>query len=526
MTSIRRPHLALCAALILCACGGDDEATTSDSTTAGSDDSSTTMSSTSDPTNVTTSTTDPTGEPTTAGTTGSESDSDPTVATTDPPPECGDGVVDGDEECDDGNDDNTDECLDSCVAASCGDGEVWAGNEACDDGNDDNTDECLDSCVAASCGDGEVWAGNEECDLGEMNGDDQACTSMCVAASCGDGLVGPGEGCDDGNDVPDDECTNECALPSCGDGILHVGEECDDGNGDNTDECLDSCTLAICGDGEVYMGVEECDEMGLDAPMCDADCSAALCGDDYLNMAAGEECDDGNLDEADDCTAMCLDATCADTIQNQDETDQDCGGMTCDPCAVDQGCLVNEDCETGYCDPNMVCANIPEIVISALTGAHNGDLGGLAGADALCASEAQANGVSGTWIALLATDSRPWPGIFQNPINTTVPVNNILGQTMFNNWAAIFVDDQHPNPIYAFNGVEVEEGNGNPDWADADGWTGADPSGIAAANNTCSDWTSSAGNGRNTEVDAQSLLIQETHACTYMAAVMCVRLTP
>jgi cysteine-rich repeat protein len=30
---------------------------------------------------------------------------------------------------------------------------------------------------------------------------------------CGDGKVGPGEGCDDGNQVDDDECTNACAVP-------------------------------------------------------------------------------------------------------------------------------------------------------------------------------------------------------------------------------------------------------------------------------------------------------------------------
>ena len=86
---------------------------------------------------------------------------------------CGNGIVDASEECDDGNTSNTDACLNSCVAASCGDGYVWSGVEECDDGNTSNTDACLNSCVAASCGDGYVWSGVEECETG-----------ACCSASC------------------------------------------------------------------------------------------------------------------------------------------------------------------------------------------------------------------------------------------------------------------------------------------------------------------------------------------------------
>lgn len=54
---------------------------------------------------------------------------------------CGDGIVNGSEACDDANTDNSDACLDTCVAANCGDGNVWVDNEVCDDANDDNTDD-------------------------------------------------------------------------------------------------------------------------------------------------------------------------------------------------------------------------------------------------------------------------------------------------------------------------------------------------------------------------------------------------
>ncbi|MEM9463516.1 MAG: DUF4215 domain-containing protein [Myxococcota bacterium] len=126
--------------------------------------------------------------------------------------QCGDGFIEDMEVCDDGNMDNTDECLDTCVAASCGDGLVWAGMEDCDDGNMDNTDACLDTCVAASCGDGEIWAGMEDCD--------------------------------DGNMIDDDECRNDCTLPvggessSSGDdpstGTSDTGGETDDGSSGST----------------------------------------------------------------------------------------------------------------------------------------------------------------------------------------------------------------------------------------------------------------------------------------------------
>jgi len=42
-------------------------------------------------------------------------------------------------------------------------------------------------------------------------------------------------------------------------------------------------------------------------------------------------------------------ASCNDGIQNQDETDIDCGG-TCPACESGQSCVVDSDCQSGYCD--------------------------------------------------------------------------------------------------------------------------------------------------------------------------------
>ena len=65
----------------------------------------------------------------------------------------------------------------SCVAASCGDGQVEVG-EDCDDKNTDNSDACVSGCKNASCGDGYLWQGKETCDY------NAAATANLCARSC------------------------------------------------------------------------------------------------------------------------------------------------------------------------------------------------------------------------------------------------------------------------------------------------------------------------------------------------------
>jgi MYXO-CTERM domain-containing protein len=52
----------------------------------------------------------------------------------------------------------------------------------------------------------------------------------------------------------------EIPVSCCGDTQLDPLEECDDGNLEDSDECLSTCVLATCGDGIVHEGVEECDD--------------------------------------------------------------------------------------------------------------------------------------------------------------------------------------------------------------------------------------------------------------------------
>lgn len=44
---------------------------------------------------------------------------------------------------------------------------------------------------------------------------------------------------------------------------------------------------------------------------------------------------------------------CDDMILNGDETDIDCGGVSCAPCVIGKACSVGADCESGGCDDGV-----------------------------------------------------------------------------------------------------------------------------------------------------------------------------
>jgi fibro-slime domain-containing protein len=78
--------------------------------------------------------------------------------------------------------------------------------------------------------------------------------------------------------------------PACGDGLINVaGEECDDGNGDSGDGCTATCTL----------------EADSACPTPGQPCvSTVECGDG--KVTGSETCDDGNLKSADGCSEKCV----------------------------------------------------------------------------------------------------------------------------------------------------------------------------------------------------------------------------
>lgn len=139
--------------------------------------------------------------------------------------------------------------------------------------------------------------------------------SECVT-DCGDGVVIAPEECDDGmakNKGGYNECTPGCTLgPRCGDAIKQEseGEACDDGKNDGMyGNCGTNCKLGPhCGDGVVQAGYEQCDDgvnvggYGRCSPGC---VLGPYCGD--RKIQEDEECDDGNNETGDGCTACKLD---------------------------------------------------------------------------------------------------------------------------------------------------------------------------------------------------------------------------
>ena len=259
---------------------------------------------------------------------------------------------------------------------------------------------------------------------------------------CGDGTVEVGEECDNGpNNADDSDCTSVCTIAVCGDGLVQIGvEECDDANMVDTDDCTNACAVAVCGDMITKENVEECDDANMDNSDDCVDCSNAACGDGFRQMGV-EDCDDGNLNNNDGCSSTCMD------------------------------------------EPKIV------FVTSTL---HTGNLGGLAGADAICNARAQAAALPGTYKAWLSTS-----GVNGTPATrftqSSVPYFTVNGVKVVDNWADL-IDGTLDSPINV-----TETGGPPPDSTapceHADSvWTNTKANGtLDDPIRSCSNWTSTIG---------------------------------
>lgn len=107
--------------------------------------------------------------------------------------------------------------------------------------------DCTATIIAcsSSCGNNEVEAG-EQCDDGNIMGGD-GCSSTCQSetSSCPTSWIGDSN-CDEVcNNAENNWDGGDCetTTPVCGNGTVEIGEQCDDGNLDNTDECPTNCML-------------------------------------------------------------------------------------------------------------------------------------------------------------------------------------------------------------------------------------------------------------------------------------------
>ena len=100
----------------------------------------------------------------------------------------------------------------------------------------------------------------------------------------------------------------------------------------------------------------------------DVDCGGENCSgcDPGHSCVAPSDCRSGVC-----TTGVCQAPTCSDGVTNQDETDTDCGGSTCARCPVGSHCLVATDCINDACEGNLCLS------LGCDDGTQNGDETGL-----------------------------------------------------------------------------------------------------------------------------------------------------
>jgi hypothetical protein len=298
------------------------------------------------------------------------------------------------------------------------------------------------------------------------------------AAVCGDSV------CEEGEDAVN--CEDDCPLPDSCDGGM-----CQPELGENFNNCPSDCP-AVCGN-DVVEDVEECDD-GTESADCNADCTASECGDDFVNVEAGEGCDDGNTSNTDECV-MCQLAVCGD------------------------GYVLNgvEECDDGDADDNAcnsMCV-VPRRTVFVTSKVYNGNLMGLSGADAKCQERADTAMLGGQFKAWLSD-------------GVTGPADRF--DTDFAGFY-VLVDD---TPVAAgwadlsdgslLNAINMDEfGVG---MVDTSPWSNTDGVGKPEFAKHCLNWTSSSGGqqgpwGDSTAVNIEWTSFFDAAACSINAPLYC-----
>jgi len=164
--------------------------------------------------------------------------------------------------------------------------------------------------------------------------------ALCLGtvAACGGGGGGGGGAQPDatggGGDGGAIDDSNPSRPQGCGDGVLAAGEACDDGNVDGNDGCSADCTTIEPG--------WVCGDPG---SRC---IHAQVCGDGFLET--GETCDDRNTTPGDGCSASCqLEAGWACAVP----------GIRCTAAACGDGIVAGfEECDDHNTDDADGCSHL------------------------------------------------------------------------------------------------------------------------------------------------------------------------
>jgi M6 family metalloprotease-like protein len=228
-----------------------------------------------------------------------------------------------------------------------------------------------------------IVKGMYDCPNGCVNG---ACISEQPESVCGNNIIETGESCDDGNIQNDDGCSSVCTIeiPNtdfCTDSDsganLYERGTCFSANATNyTDYCLNisgedyiheySCVNnGGCDFGKRYLCSNGC----VSGACVDEEEPESMCGNEVLE--AGEECDDGNIQNNDGCSDTCQieepEPSCTDSDGGTDyyekgETEELSKIVFTDYCVSEVGtslmefyCGENEEITFEYSDCDKGC---------------------------------------------------------------------------------------------------------------------------------------------------------------------------
>ncbi|MFM2151870.1 MAG: hypothetical protein RL199_305, partial [Pseudomonadota bacterium] len=184
--------------------------------------------------------------------------------------------------------------------------------------NDETDVDCGGSCGA--CAASKMCDSNDDCTSGVCGG-----SGKCAASSCTDGVL----------NAPTDKTTR---LP-----VPEVGTDC----GGPCAKCGAGATILVSST-EQPLAVDDLPQRL--APLRSA-CASGVVSD---RLCLDDQCLTYEI--------ACLDPTCWDDVKNGEETDVDCGGKTCRPCA--SSCQTEADCASGACVAGA-CAVTPACLAAA-----------------------------------------------------------------------------------------------------------------------------------------------------------------
>jgi len=316
------------------------------------------------------------------------------------------------------------------------------------------------------------WENAVACDGGCLDGECVVVADACAGVVCEDYCVGSMNYYD-----------GYCVDGSC----QYFEWECAFGceNGDCLDvPCEGGCGDYCDGDMRYYGGM----------------CVGGTCHYEY-SVWCGDGCDNGQCLDIDSCAGV----TCPDQCDgNTREYDGECFYGAC--------LYTTEYCTEGCSEG--VCIAESDAMIFVTSEAFNGNLGGIAGADAKCQSAATNAGLTGNWFALISTDSSA--------------AYSRLVKTYYKTVNGITIADTHNSLFSETHPVLITTEFGGPTSYGGYTWTGTDDQGGPIYGNNCSNWTSADSGtggaiGASEELDSKWIQAS-TLQCNESIGIYCVSL--